>query len=89
MFGINASLLFAAILYTLWRLKWRTAEGQEPIPNNCFGDFFDCDHAVQSVKSVVRKRSGNRRLYLVILFIAMALYTFQRGQSELYYLTYK
>jgi hypothetical protein len=85
MFGINASLLFAAILYTLWRLKWRTTESQQPIPNNCFGDFFDCDHVVQSVNAVVRKRSGNRRMYLVILFIAMALYTFQRGQSKLYY----
>jgi PCFT/HCP family folate transporter-like MFS transporter 1/3 len=83
MFGINASLLLAAILYTLWRLKWRTTDGQEPVPSNCFADFFDCDHVVQSVKAVVRKRPGKRRTYLVILFIAMALYTFQRGQSAL------
>lgn len=85
MFGINASLLLSAILYALWRLKWRTTDSQQPIPCNFFSDFFDCDHVVQSVKAVVRKRPGNRRTYLVILFIAMALYTFQRGQCILYY----
>jgi len=85
MFGINASLLLAAILYTLWRLKWRTTESQQPLPCNILGDFFDFDHVVQSVKAVVKKRPGNRRLYLLILFIAMALYTFQRGQSAFYY----
>jgi hypothetical protein len=88
MFGINVSLLIAAILYTLWRLKWRTTDSQQPIPCNFLRDFFECDHVVQSVKTVVRKRPGNRRTYLVILFIAMALYTFQRGQCGLCYSTY-
>lgn len=86
MFGINASLLLAAILYTLWRLKWRTTDSQQPIPCNFLSDFFDCDHVVQSVKAVVRKRPGNRRTYLVILFIAMALYTFQRDEKPMSYL---
>ncbi|KDR13825.1 Proton-coupled folate transporter [Zootermopsis nevadensis] len=86
MFGINSSLLFVAILYALWQLKWRTTESQQPIPRNYFGDFFDCDHVVQSVKVVVRKRPGNRRVYLVILFIAMALYTFQRDEKPMSYL---
>ena len=84
MFGINASLLLAAILYAVWQLEWRTTESQQPLPCNVLGDFFDFDHVVQSVKTVVKKRPGNRRLYLLVLFIAMALYTFQRGQSALY-----
>ena len=87
MFGINASLLLAAILYALWWLKWRTTESQQPLPCNVLGDFFDFDHVKQSVKVVVKKRPGNRRLYLLILFIAMALYTFQRGQCAFYYST--
>ncbi|XP_023703575.1 proton-coupled folate transporter isoform X2 [Cryptotermes secundus] len=86
MFGINASLLLSAILYALWRLKWRTTDSQQPMPCNFFSDFFDCDHVVQSVKAVVRKRPGNRRTYLVILFIAMALYTFQRDEKPMAYL---
>jgi PCFT/HCP family folate transporter-like MFS transporter 1/3 len=86
MFGMNASLLLTAILYALWRLKWRTTESQQPLPCNLLGDFFDFNHVVQSVKTVVKKRPGNRRLYLVVLFIAMALYTFQRDEKPMSYL---
>ncbi|XP_069691547.1 probable peptidoglycan muropeptide transporter SLC46 isoform X2 [Periplaneta americana] len=86
MFGINASLLFAAILYTLWQLKWRTNDKQQPIARNCCCDFFDWDHVVQSVKAVIRRRPGSRRMYLIILFIAMALYTFQRDEKPMSYL---
>ncbi|KAJ9575642.1 hypothetical protein L9F63_007503 [Diploptera punctata] len=82
MFTINASLLVAAILFALWRLEWRTTPTQNPVPLNCLGDFFDFDHVKQSVLAVVRKRPGRRRLYLIILFITMALYTFQRVNTH-------
>ncbi|XP_067005001.1 probable peptidoglycan muropeptide transporter SLC46 isoform X2 [Anabrus simplex] len=89
MFTINACLLVIAMLFAIWRLEWQTTPKQEPLLGssvNCCSDFFDKEHVIQSVKSVIKKRPGNRRLYLIFLLIAMLLYTFQRDEKPMTYL---
>ncbi|KAK6626714.1 hypothetical protein RUM44_009190 [Polyplax serrata] len=45
----------------------------------CFLDFFDKEHLIESIKTITRKRSTHGRGYLILLILAMGLYTFQRG----------
>nr|CAD7596434.1 unnamed protein product [Timema genevievae] len=88
MFSLNASMLLIAILYTIARLEWQTTPSQQPLNSstNCCTDFFDKDHVIQSVKTVIKKRPHHRRVYLIILFVSMALYTFQRDEKPMSYL---
>ncbi|XP_075159942.1 lysosomal proton-coupled steroid conjugate and bile acid symporter SLC46A3 isoform X2 [Haematobia irritans] len=90
MFTLNASLLAAAIIYTLIALKWQTTEKQRSLRElSCcgfFGEFFDKQHVVDSIAVLVKKRSGNRRAFLIILLISMALYTFQRDEGQYLYI---
>lgn len=70
--------------------QWKTTPKQRPISEvSCCGlipDFFDKDHVVQSVKTMVRKRKMNRRAYLWMLMFAMLFYTFQRDEKPMTYL---
>nr|CAD7256985.1 unnamed protein product [Timema shepardi] len=88
MFSLNASMLLIAILYTIARLEWQTTPSQQPLDSstNCCTDFFDKEHVIQSVKTVIKKRPHHRRAYLIILFVSMALYTFQRDEKPMSYL---
>ena len=85
MFIINASLLFIAILYSIINLNWRTTDRQQSICELRWYqmplDFFDKRHVVLSLKTFCKKRTLNRRIYLFILMIAMAFYTFQRDEK--------
>lgn len=51
-----------------------------------FGDFFDKQHVVDSVNTLISKRPMHRRLYLWILLTAMFFYTFQRDERSYTYL---
>ncbi|KRT81904.1 membrane transporter, partial [Oryctes borbonicus] len=88
MFTINASMLLLAILYTFLRLDWRTSEKQRPLreANNVITDFFDTDHVVQTLTTLCKRRPNKRRIYLLILILAMAFYTFQRDEKPMMYL---
>lgn len=90
MFMINASLLFLAIVYSVVVLKWQTTSQQNSFVNlgffGMFKDFFDKQHVVDSVRTLVKKRPNHRRLYLIIFMFAMALYTFQRDEKPMLYL---
>ncbi|KAF4518418.1 hypothetical protein B566_EDAN002071 [Ephemera danica] len=85
-FGVNATLVFIAFVYSAFRLIWRSAP-QSPndppvrkVPLRLFCcDFFDYTHLRETVRAIVRRRPGHRRAYLIALLFAMALYTFQRG----------
>lgn len=89
MFSINAGCLVVAFLYSLVRLDWATTPQQRPLQpsslcscdvnQNGLLDFFDKDHLVESVKTIIKKRPNHGRLFIFILIISLALYTFQRG----------
>ncbi|KAJ8967611.1 hypothetical protein NQ314_002729 [Rhamnusium bicolor] len=88
MFTINTCLMVSAVLYTFVRLKWRSNPKQRPLseaPNKIL-DFFDYNHVVNTVITVCKKRPSNRRTYLVMLFVMMGLYTFQRDEREMMYM---
>ncbi|XP_058980483.1 proton-coupled folate transporter isoform X2 [Musca domestica] len=90
MFTLNASLLALSIIYTIFALKWQTTPKQRSLKElGCcgfFGDFFDKQHVVDSLGVLVKKRPGNRRSFLIILLITMALYTFQRDEGQYLYM---
>lgn len=90
MFTINASCLIAAILYSTFRLQWKTNDKQRSITEvSCCGvlpDFFDKEHVVESVKTMTKKRAMNRRAYLWMFMISMLFYTFQRDEKPMTYL---
>jgi hypothetical protein len=88
MFGINVSLLVLAIIYTFLRLEWRTNKRQKPISEaaNLFTDFFDYNHVVNTGKTLFKPRRHNRRMYLLLLILMMAFYTFQRDEKDMSYL---
>lgn len=77
----NANLFF---------FKWKTNDKQRSITEvGCCGvipDFFDKEHVIQSVKTMTKKRSMNRRAYLWIFMISMLFYTFQRDEKPMTYL---
>lgn len=50
------------------------------------GDFFDKKHIVDTVNTLVRQRTNNRRLFLWIFLVAMFFYTFQRDERSYTYL---
>lgn len=90
MFAINASLLFASIVYSSLRLKARTTDRQISIRELPWYlmpvDFFDRNHVVRSLQTFFKKRTMNRRIYLYVLMIAMSFYTFQRDEKPKMYL---
>lgn len=88
MFAINTSLLVVAVLYTFIRLEWRSNDSQRPLSeaSNIFWDFFDYNHVIETVKTFSKKRPRNRRTYLCLLIVMMALYVFQRDEREMMYM---
>ncbi|KAI8126266.1 Solute carrier family 46 member 3 [Lucilia cuprina] len=90
MFTLNASLLVAAIIYTIFALEWQTTPKQRPLREvGCCGflpDFFNKQHVIDSFTVLVRKRPGPRRCFLILLLISMALYTFQRDEGQYLYI---
>ncbi|XP_046386088.1 proton-coupled folate transporter isoform X2 [Ischnura elegans] len=63
--------------------------GEKLIPDSqkgCFWKLFDYEHVVDLWKTVIRRRSGKRRAALLTVFLAMALYTFQRDERNMSYL---
>ncbi|CAG9761150.1 unnamed protein product [Ceutorhynchus assimilis] len=88
MFIINASLLVAAILYSMLRLQWRTSASQKPLSEagNLFLDFFDYSHVSDTAKTLCKRRPNKDRLVLLMLILMMALYTFQRDERNMTYL---
>ncbi|CAH0564017.1 unnamed protein product [Brassicogethes aeneus] len=88
MFTINSSLLVLAIVYSLLRLQWRTNAKQRPLreASNIFLDFFDYNHVLNTTRTFYKKRSRNKRRYLLMLVVMMALYTFQRDEKNIMYL---
>lgn len=83
MFAINTSLMVVATLYALILLDWQTRVEQKSLKQagvkNPITDFFDVKNIVQTVVTLTKKRTNNRRLFLWLLLISMAFYTFQRG----------
>lgn len=88
MFAINSTLLLVSIIYTAVRLKWRTTDRQKPLSEapNLLLDYFDHNHAVETFRTMFKKRSFNRRTYLLLFIASMALYTFQREERSISYL---
>ncbi|GAB0092924.1 proton-coupled folate transporter [Sergentomyia squamirostris] len=90
MFMINASCLLAAIIYSLFFLKWQTTPNQRSLRDvgyhRVLCDFFDKNHVVDSLKTLLKKREMKRHIYLWIFMVAMALYTFQRDEKPMMYL---
>ena len=87
MFAINTSLLVLAIIYSLFALDWQTSPHQKPLIGvNVFADFFDKEHVRATIKTLGKSRPNRRKLHLWVLFIAMALYTFQRDEKPMSYL---
>ncbi|XP_053957160.1 proton-coupled folate transporter isoform X2 [Anastrepha ludens] len=86
MFTVNATLLALSIIYTIFVLKWQTTPKQRSLRElgGCgfFPDFFDKEHVKDSVNVLIKQRPGHRRPFLIILLISMALYTFQRDESQ-------
>ncbi|XP_050507797.1 proton-coupled folate transporter isoform X2 [Diabrotica virgifera virgifera] len=85
MFVVNSILMVLAILYTSLRLSWRSNSMQRPLSeaSNKFLDFFDYNHAVSTFGMLSQYRPGNKRTYLWLLLIMMALYTFQRNERDI------
>lgn len=81
MFVINTALLIQALIYTIVKLEMRTTPEQKPMEKgtNPVMDFFDKEHVIATVKTFTKPRPERRRLYLWILMLAMAFYTFQRS----------
>ncbi|XP_051163247.1 proton-coupled folate transporter [Leptopilina boulardi] len=87
MFSINSSLLVLAIIYSLLNLEWQTNTKQQSIKGrNVFLDFFDKNHVIETIKTLVKRRELNGRLCLWILFLGMSLYAFQRDEKPMSYL---
>ncbi|KAK2585368.1 hypothetical protein KPH14_010045 [Odynerus spinipes] len=87
MFTINATLLLIAILYSFLNLKWQTSTQQRAMSNvNPVVDFFDKKHVIATMRTLTRRRENHGRIYLWVLLIAMALYTFQRDEKPMSYL---
>lgn len=88
MFVINASLMVMAVLYALARLHWQSNPDQRPISeaSNKLLDFFDYNHVVNTAVTVCKKRPKSKRTYLIMMFVMMALYTFQRDERDMMYI---
>lgn len=90
MFAINTFLMVLATLHCLIFLDWQTRQEQKSLKEagvkNPFTDFFDTNNIVQTVVTLTRRRSNNKRLFLWLLLTSMAFYTFQRDEKQVMYL---
>ncbi|KAK0167201.1 hypothetical protein PV327_004630 [Microctonus hyperodae] len=87
MFSINVTLLILSVIYSIIVLKWQTHPSQQSLVGiNVFTDFFDREHAKSTIKTLTKSRPRFARLHLWILFLAMALYTFQRDEKPMSFL---
>lgn len=89
MFAVNTALMTLATLYTLLFLKWQTRPEQKSLReagvSNPLVDFFDLNNVRNTFHTLAKKRTHMRRTFLWLLLIAMALYTFQRGNNKFSY----
>lgn len=83
MFAINTSLMICATIYAFVFLAWQTRPEQKSLikagVKNPITDFFDWNNIMQTIATLTKKRTNNRRLFLWVLLASMAFYTFQRG----------
>lgn len=87
MFTINTLLLVFAIIYTFLALDWQTSPHQKPLAGvNVVNDFFDKKHVRATIETLTKSRPNRGKLHLWVLFLAMALYTFQRDEKPMSYL---
>ncbi|KAG5890946.1 hypothetical protein JTB14_019883 [Gonioctena quinquepunctata] len=88
MFAINTGLMLSAVIYSWLRLEWRSSPTQRPLSeaNNIFLDFFDYNHVKDTCKTLGKERPGNKRRFLLMLIVMMALYTFQRDEREVMFM---
>ncbi|XP_014256849.1 proton-coupled folate transporter-like [Cimex lectularius] len=85
MFTVNAAFLVAAIVVAWAVMDWKTTEGPCDVSGPCFG-LVDFGHVAASFKTLFKPRRNNRRLFLFLVLIAMALYTFQRDEKHMVFL---
>ncbi|XP_048516273.1 proton-coupled folate transporter-like isoform X2 [Athalia rosae] len=88
MFLINATLMLLSLIYSAARLQVRTTPQQRPLGKgeNIIGDFFDREHIIASIKTLIKSRPGHRKLCLWILLLATMLFTFEREEFHMTYL---
>ncbi|XP_075216047.1 putative peptidoglycan muropeptide transporter SLC46 isoform X2 [Lycorma delicatula] len=99
MFCIHAALLVVAIIYTLFTMEMKINESplidgpmvvnsdSYDTSNSCsIFDIWNWNIVIDSFKTVFRKRTENRRKYLILVILAMGLYTFQRDEKHMVYL---
>ncbi|XP_013189337.1 probable peptidoglycan muropeptide transporter SLC46 isoform X2 [Amyelois transitella] len=90
MFTINTCLMVFATLHCLIFLEWQTKPEQKSLKEanikNPITDFFDLKNIKQTIVTLTKRRSSNKRVYLWILLISMAFYTFQRDERPMMYL---
>lgn len=87
MFSINVTLLILSVIYSIIVLKWQTNPRQQSLRGiNIFTDFFEREHAKSTIRTLTKSRPRFARLHLWILFLAMALYTFQRDEKPMSFL---
>ncbi|KAG6461335.1 hypothetical protein O3G_MSEX012560 [Manduca sexta] len=90
MFTINTTLMVLATLHALLFLEWQTRPEQKSLKEagvkNPITDFFDINNIFKTVKTLTKRRSNNRRLFLWFLLMSMAFYTFQRDERPVMYL---
>ncbi|KAJ0183899.1 hypothetical protein K1T71_000322 [Dendrolimus kikuchii] len=90
MFAINTALMVIATLSAFLLLEWQTRTEMKSLKQaglkNPITDFFDVKNIMQTVVTLTKKRSNNRRLFLWFLLISMAFYTFQRDERPVMYM---
>ncbi|XP_045784698.1 solute carrier family 46 member 3 isoform X1 [Maniola jurtina] len=90
MFAINSCLMLVSTIYCFVFLEWQTRPEQQSLREaqvtNPIRDFFDLSNIKQTMVTLTKKRSNNRRLFLWFLLISMAFYTFQRDEKQVMYL---
>lgn len=71
-------------------MQWQTTPNQRSLRElGCCGfwcDYFDRQHIKDSITVLTKPRRGHRRIFLYILLISMALYTFQRDEGNYFYM---
>ncbi|XP_053624035.1 probable peptidoglycan muropeptide transporter SLC46 isoform X2 [Plodia interpunctella] len=90
MFAINTCLMVLATLHCLIFLEWQTRPEQKSLREanvkNPITDFFDVKNIKQTLVTLTKKRNNNKRIFLWILLVSMAFYTFQRDERPMMYL---
>lgn len=85
MFALNAGIQICALVSAYFLMDWQTTTSQHSMSHmsiwNIFQAYFQFRHIASSYRVLTRKRPANRRAFLIMLLISMALYTFQREEN--------